>query len=51
MPHYQIALTVTVVADTEEDARDLLRDFMTTASIGEPGPIEDFSIEETMEEY
>lgn len=51
MKHYQIALTITVTAESEQEARDEVGMFLSAALTGEPGPIEDYSIEELMEEY
>jgi len=48
---YQIALTITVEADNEEEAKEYLGDFMTAALVGEPGPVIDYSIEELLEAY
>lgn len=51
MPLYQIALTVTIRAEDENEARQYASMFLSAALTGEPGPVEDYSIEETMEEY
>lgn len=51
MKHYQLALSITVIAETEQEARDEVGMFLSAALTGEPGPIEDYSIDELMDEY
>jgi hypothetical protein len=51
MPHYLFALTSTVIADSEDEAREHLGMFLSAALVGEPGPVEDYSIDEVLEIY
>ncbi len=51
MAHYRIALTITVLAEDEKNAKYSIQEFLEAALVGEPSPIVDYSIEETMEVY
>ena len=51
--HYQIAVSITVKADSEEEARHHIQQFLAAALVGESddNPIEDYSVEDLVEEY
>lgn len=53
MPHYQIAVSITTKAESEEEARHHIREFLAAAVVGEQddSPIEDYSLEDLEEVY
>jgi len=53
LPHYQIAVSITVTAESEEEARHHIQQFISAALVGESNdnPIHDYSIEDLEEVY
>jgi hypothetical protein len=51
--HYQIAVSITVKADSEWEARHHIQQFLAAAVTGETddNPIEDYSVGDLEEEY
>lgn len=48
---YLISATFTVEAEDENEAKYQIGQFISAALCGESGPIEDYSVEDVLEEY
>lgn len=51
MPKFLISATFTVAAEDEDDGKYLIGQCISAALCGEPGPIEDYSVEDVLEVY